>query len=127
MTFWDFFWTFFWFYVMISYLMILFSLIGDVFRDETLGGLAKAVWTLFLVFIPFLTALVYVVSRGRAMSEREAMREQRGKHAATSSPTTSPVQDIDKAKQLLDAGTISQPEFESLKSSAIRSTEVSHV
>lgn len=127
MTFWGFLWTLFWFYVMTSYLMILFTLIGDIFRDETLGGFAKAVWTLFLVFIPFLTALVYVISRGRAMTEREATGEQRGKHAANHGPTTSPVQDIEKAKQLLDAGAISQAEFESLKSSAIRSTEASHV
>ena len=127
MTFWDFLWTLFWFYVMISYLMILFTLIGEIFRDETLGGFAKAVWTLFLVFIPFLTALVYVISRGRAMTERETMREQRGKRAASHGATTSPVQDIEKAKQLLDAGAITQAEFESLKSTAIRSTEALHV
>jgi hypothetical protein len=68
--FWDLFWWFFWAFAFVAYLIVLFSILVDVFRDHTLNGWLKAVWILFLVFVPFITGLVYVITRGRGMAER---------------------------------------------------------
>jgi len=68
--FWDLFWWFFWVFVFVTYLIVLFSIIVDVFRDHTLNGWLKAVWLIFLIFVPFLTGVVYVIARGKGMAER---------------------------------------------------------
>ena len=74
MSFWDFLWFFFWTYIFISFIIILFQMFADLFRDRTLNGWAKALWIIFLVFVPFLGALIYLVVRGRGMAERQAAR-----------------------------------------------------
>jgi glycopeptide antibiotics resistance protein len=68
--FWDLFWWAFWAFVFVAYLIVLFWIVVDLFRDHTLNGWLKAVWLIFLVFVPFITGLVYIVTRGRAMAER---------------------------------------------------------
>lgn len=125
MNLWDFIWFVFWSYVFISYLMVLFGIIGDIFRDTTLNGWLKAVWIIFLVFVPVLTALVYLIVRGRGMSERQyaavsSLRSQQDAYIR-SVASSSPVDDIAKAKALLDAGSISQAEFNGLKARALGS------
>ena len=69
-------------FVFIAYLMALFSIISDLFRDRQLNGFAKAVWLLFLVFLPFITALVYLIARGKGMGER-AQRQAAAAQTAT--------------------------------------------
>jgi len=71
-TLWDFLTWFFWFYIAVSCICIFISLLIDVFRDDTLGGGAKALWVLFLVVFPFLGALVYLIARGGSMASRRA-------------------------------------------------------
>ena len=71
-NFWDFFAFFFWSYVVISLLVVLFAIVADLFRDRSLNGWAKAAWIVFLVFVPFIAAVVYIGTRGRAMDERKA-------------------------------------------------------
>lgn len=120
---WDLIWWFLTFFVFIAYLMALFSIIIDLFRDKKLNGFAKAAWLLFLVFIPFLTALVYLIARGKGMGERadhqsKQAREQADAYIRTVT-STSPTEEIARAKELLDSGTISQSEFESLKQAAL--------
>ena len=116
---------FFWIYVFIAYLMVLFSIIGDIFRDSELNGWLKAVWIIFLIFVPILTALVYLIARGRGMSQRSAataraMREAQDDYIRqTAGTTTSGVDDIAKAKSLLDSGAISPAEFQALKTKAL--------
>ncbi|TFD32707.1 PLDc N-terminal domain-containing protein [Cryobacterium cryoconiti] len=61
---WDILWLFFWSYVFIAYLTVLFMVLADIFRDQGLSGWGKAVWVLFLVFVPVLTAFAYLVTRG---------------------------------------------------------------
>jgi ABC-type multidrug transport system fused ATPase/permease subunit len=124
-NFWNFVWIFFWSFAFIAYLFALFAIIGDLFRDHTLNGWLKAVWIFFLIFVPFLTALVYLIARGNGMAER-SQKEARQYRAATdeyirqtAGTSASPADEIAKAKALLDAGTISQGEYDLLKSRAL--------
>src|SRR5215216_2208469 len=80
-SFWDIIWWFFWVFVFISYLMVLFNIVADLFRDHALNGWWKAVWIIFLIFVPFLTALVYLIARGKGMSERGAAQAKEYKAA----------------------------------------------
>ena len=124
-SFWDLFWWFFWVYVFIAYLMVLFSIIADIFRDHSLNGWLKAVWVIFLVFFPFLGALVYLIARGRGMAERsgrevqQARTEQDAYIRNVAGASSSSSDEIAKAKALLDAGTISQSEFDTIKAKAL--------
>ena len=129
MNFWNSFgdviWWFLWAFVFIAYLMALFAIIGDLFRDHKLSGWWKAVWIIFLIFVPFLTALIYLIARGNGMAERsqkEAKQYQAATDAyirQTAGAAASPSDEIAKAKALLDAGTISQAEYDQLKSKAL--------
>ena len=122
-SFWDVIWWFFWVYVFIAYLMVLFSIIADIFRDHTLNGWAKALWVILLVFFPFLGALVYLIARGRGMAERSGRAQQQARSETDNYirtvASTSSADEIAKAKALLDAGTITQSEFDLLKSKAV--------
>jgi ABC-type multidrug transport system fused ATPase/permease subunit len=118
-NFWNVIWVIFWSFAFVAYLFALFAVIADLFRDRKLNGWWKALWIIFLVFVPFLTVLVYLIGRGRGMAERGA-REQRQAQQATDQyikqvAGSSPADEIAKAKALLDAGTISQAEYDSLK------------
>lgn len=68
--------TMMWFFLWILWLMLLFHVIADIFRDDTLGGWAKAGWAVFVVVLPFLGVFVYLIVRGKAMGEREVARER---------------------------------------------------
>ncbi|QDZ14270.1 SHOCT domain-containing protein [Humibacter ginsenosidimutans] len=118
-NFWNVIWVIFWSFAFISYLFALFAVVADLFRDRKLNGWWKALWIIFLIFVPFLTVLVYLIARGRGMAERSA-KEQKQVQDATDSyikqvAGASPADEIAKAKALLDAGTITQAEYDSLK------------
>jgi hypothetical protein len=119
-TFWEIFWWFFIVYAFFAFLYALFIVIADLFRDHELSGWWKAVWIVFLAFVPFLTLLVYMIARGKGMAERSMQRARRDQEAADSYirevATASPTEEIAKAKALLDAGTISPDEFQRIKS-----------
>jgi hypothetical protein len=129
MTFWESFWTMigwiFWSFVFIAYLMALFSILVDIFRDDKLKGWAKAVWTIFLIFVPFITALVYLIARGGGMGERSAAAARANKTEADqyirSVAGNDPASQIEKAAQLLSSGAITQEEFRQLKAKALAS------
>ena len=123
-NFWSTVWLFFWCFAFVAYLFALFAIIGDLFRDHTLNGWWKALWIIFLIFVPFLTALVYLIARGRGMAERnlkEAARTQAAvdAHIREVTSTASPADEIAKAQALLDSGAISQDEFAHLKARAL--------
>lgn len=124
MNFWDFVVWVFWAYVFFAYLMVLFMIVADIFRDKELNGFLKAVWILFLVFVPFVTALVYLIARGRSMSARSAAsaqqaREETDTYIRTVAATPSAADEIAKAQGLLDSGSITQSEFDGLKARAL--------
>ena len=119
----DLIWWFLWAFVFITYLFALFAVIGDLFRDHKLNGWCKAVWIIFLIFVPFLTLLVYLIARGKGMSERGAAQAKEYKAAQDqyikSVAVASPSEEIAKAKSLLDSGAIKQAEFDHIKTKAL--------
>lgn len=121
---WAVIWLFFWIFAVMTYLMAMFNVIIDLFRDSSLNGWAKAIWVLFLVFLPFLTVLVYLVARGRGMAARrhgEALAAQAGaEQYIRELAGSSSAGEIEKAKSLLDAGVIDATEFAALKAKALR-------
>ncbi|MFE7505835.1 SHOCT domain-containing protein [Promicromonospora sp. NPDC057488] len=124
MDFWDFFWLMVYSFFFVAYLMVLFQIIADLFRDHELSGWWKALWIIFLIFLPVLTALVYLIARGRGMAERHAEGMKQAQQATETyirevATGPSPADQIASAKALLDAGTISPAEFERLKSKAL--------
>ncbi len=122
-NFWDLIWLIFSTFIFVAYLLILFQIIADLFRDSELGGGSKALWLIGLIFVPMLTALVYVIARGPGMSKRQLAAIQRNKSEADAYirqvAGKSPAEQIADAKALLDAGTINQEEFAKLKAKAL--------
>jgi hypothetical protein len=122
-NFWDVMWLILSTFVFVAYLMILFQIVADLFRDGELGGGSKAVWLIALVFLPMLTALLYVLVRGTGMAKRQRAALERSKTEAEDYirqvAGKSPVEQIADAKALLDAGTINQEEFAKLKAKAL--------
>lgn len=123
-NFWDFVWLLLMTFVLVAYLMVLFQIIVDLFRDKNLGGFSKAIWFIGLIFLPFLTALIYIIARGRGMSERQvaAFQEARAESEAyirSIAGGKSAAEQIAEAKALLDSGAISADEFAKLKAKAI--------
>ncbi len=111
-------------FVLVAYLLVLFQIIVDLFRDKNLGGFAKAVWFIALVFLPFLTALAYILFRGRGMSERQVAavhdaRAETDAYIRRIAGAKSPTEQIADAKALLDSGAINADEFARLKAKAL--------
>ena len=128
MSFWNIFWVFFWTFAFFAYLMVLFHILVDLFQDTSLSGWWKALWVVCLCFLPFLTALVYLLARGEGMAARQAVRAERARESTETyirsvSGSTSPAEEIAKAKALLEAGTISESEFTALKHRALTGNE----
>ncbi|PQZ53319.1 MULTISPECIES: SHOCT domain-containing protein [unclassified Microbacterium] len=123
-SFWDIIWWFFLAFIFISYLFALFAIIADLFRDRKLNGWWKAVWIIFLIFVPFLTALVYLIARGSGMAERSNAEAANARSAADAYiqqvAGSSPSEEIAKAKALLDSGTITAEEYNTIKAKVLR-------
>jgi hypothetical protein len=121
----DFFWLLLWAFVFSCYLIVLFQVFGDLFRDRDLSGWWKAVWIIFLIIAPFLSVLIYVIARGTGMAERrqESLGGGRRDEEVYVPPPVmkidNPAGQIATAQQLLDSGTISQTEFDQLKQKAL--------
>lgn len=124
-SFWDFFWFTISFFLLMAYLVVLFQILTDLFRDRDVSGWLKAVWVFFLILLPLLTSLVYLIARGQGMAERNlaavqsAQAETDAYIRQVSGSATSPAEQIHKAKELLDSGAITQQEYEALKAKAL--------
>ena len=124
MSFWDIIWFIFVSFAFIAYLMFMFHIIGDLFRDHTVSGWVKALWMICLIFFPFLTAIIYLIVRGKGMYERQsaainAARASQEEYIRNVAAPVSPADQIAQAKGLLDSGAISQAEFDALKAKAL--------
>jgi predicted PurR-regulated permease PerM len=123
----DIFWSVLWFFFLVIWIMILVNIVTDLFRDHTVSGIAKTLWIVFLIFMPFLAVIVYLIARGGGMAERSMTQQRRAQEhfasyvhsVAGSSATGGPADEIAKAKDLLDRGAIDQSEFEVLKAKAL--------
>lgn len=107
----------------VAYLIVLFHVVVDLFRDPQLGGGYKALWIIGLLFIPVLTLILYLLTRGGGMAERERAVYTQAKSDADAYirqvAGKSPAEQIADAKALLDAGTINEAEYAKLKAKAL--------
>lgn len=110
-------------FLFIAYLLLMSQIVIDLFRDRDLGGVSKGLWILALLLFPFIAALVYVVTRGRGMAHRfQAANERRRAEASAyirELAGTYSVDEISRAKALLDQGAIDKDEFVALKRKAL--------
>jgi len=122
-NFWDILWTTFLIFAFLAYLMVLFSIVTDLFRDRSLNGGFKALWIFFLVIAPYVTAFIYLISRGSGMAERQSELHERHRQAAghyvRDVAGTGVAGEIAHAKQLLDEGILTAEEFATLKAKAL--------
>ena len=115
----------FWFFIWIAALMVWFRCLWDLFGDSELSGWGKAGWAVLLIFVPWLGALIYLIARGRSMTERQlaAAAQQRADQEKyikqVASTSGGPADQIASAKALLDSGAITQAEFDALKAKAL--------
>lgn len=112
------------FFFFIIYFMMLFNVIGDLFRDPDMGGWGKTLWILFLLVVPLLSLLIYMITRGDGMAKRAVaaqaqMQEQMDDYVRKTAGGGDPAAQIAQAKSLLDSGAISQEEFDKLKAKAL--------
>jgi hypothetical protein len=110
-------------FLLVIWVWILITIMIDLFRDHEVSGWSKAAWVFFLIFVPFLTALVYLIVRGKGMRER-AIQHQADLQKASESyikqvAGTSPVDELHKLNDLREKGAISQEEFDSLKAKIV--------
>jgi hypothetical protein len=103
----------------VIWIWILITILSDLFRDHELSGWWKAVWVLFLVFIPFLTALIYLIARGNGMRERALKAQAEAKHHMDTyiqqQAHSSPADELHKLNELKQKGALSDEEFEKAK------------
>ena len=120
----DILWTMIIFFAWVSWLMILFRVIADVFRRHDTSGFAKAGWVLFVIVLPFLGVLIYLIAHGQEMGKRDveqsrAARAEFDDYVKTVAAPGGAAAEIEKAKQLLDSGAITQAEFDGIKAKAL--------
>ncbi len=124
-SFWDFFWIVVVSFLFVAYLMVLFHIVTDMFRDESMSGWAKAFWVVFLIFLPLFGSLVYLIARGSGMAERsmrdaQQFQDQQAEYIrSVAGGSADPVARLAQAKELLDSGAITQQEFDNLKSQTL--------
>lgn len=127
MSFWDVVWFIIISFAFVAYLMMLFWIFADLFRDRDLSGWVKAIWVVAMFIAPLITALVYLIARGKGMSERtarDAVEHQRRqdeyiRQVAGQSSGPSATEQISQARSLLESGAITQAEYDTLKAQAL--------
>jgi hypothetical protein len=120
--------TMLYFFLWIAWLFLLFRIILDIFRSHDLGGWGKALWTILILFVPFLGVLIYVIARGSSMQERDMQQARDSKQAMDryitetakgAAPASSPVDELTKLADLHKSGAINDDEFASMKAKVL--------
>ena len=110
-------------FFLVIWIWILITILTDLFRDHEVSGVAKAVWVFFLVFLPFLTGLIYLIARGGGMRERALAAERESKQQVDTyirdTAGTSPADELAKLGDLKAKGTITDDEFERMKAKLV--------
>jgi hypothetical protein len=117
---WDVFVSMFWFMLLFAWIALLIHIFSDLFRDRELSGGAKALWTVFLVFLPWLGALVYLIARGNSMNERarvaaEAQEANLRAYVRDAAGTTSAADELKKLAELRASGAITDADYDQAK------------
>ena len=122
----DLLFTMFWFFLFIAWIWLLISIFGDIFRSDDLSGGGKALWTLFVLFLPWLGVLVYLIARGGSMQERavknaaeQQKTQQQYIREVASSTGGSSAEELAKLAQLRDSGVLTEEEFQAQKAQAL--------
>jgi hypothetical protein len=120
-------WSMLVFFAWVMFFWLLFIVFGDLFRRHDIGGWGKAGWTVFVILLPFLGILVYLIAEGRSMGERRMQEVQQAQaqmdtYVRSVAGSGNSAEQIAKAKELLDSGAISQAEFEQIKAKALASS-----
>src|SRR3954452_17323914 len=123
----DVFWTMILFFTWVIWIWMIVAIFTDVFRRRDIGGFAKAAWVVFMIVLPFLGVLVYLIAQHDGMAERnaeraQAMQQQFDDQVRAVAASEGPAAEIEKAAKLRDAGTLSVPGFEPLKAKALAAT-----
>ena len=112
------------FFLWILWFWLLFTVFADIFRRRDISGLGKTGWILFCIFLPFLGVFIYLISQGQHMAERN-MAQVQAQQAATdqyvreTAGSAGAAGEIERAKNLLDSGAITQDEFNAIKQKAL--------
>jgi phospholipase D-like protein/putative oligomerization/nucleic acid binding protein len=120
----DVFWTMLVFFLWVAWFMLLFRVIGDIFRRRDIGGGGKTLWLIFVIVLPFLGVFIYLISQNDGIVERQleqaqAQRAQMDDYVRSVAPGAGAAAEIEKAKALLDSGAISQSEYDAIKAKAL--------
>ena len=129
MSLWDVLVSIFWFMLLFAWIWLLVSLLGDIFRDHTMSGWGKAAWTLFIIVIPWLGALMYIIVRGSSMHERDREQAQRRAEAyqrdvgwnSTPAQSSGPADQLATLADLHERGVLSAEEFAQAKARVLGS------
>jgi hypothetical protein len=118
------FWSFLWFFLFFIWLWLLIVVFSDIFRSKDLSGWAKAIWTIFVIIVPYLGVFVYLIARGHKMGEHAAADAQAQdaafrQYVQSVAPGSSPADELAKLAALKADGTISDAEYEQLKAKAL--------
>src|SRR5262245_22778317 len=111
-------------FLWIAWIFVLFKVIFDIFRRQDTSGWAKAAWVIFVIFLPFLGVLIYLIAQGGHMAERDvseaqARQQQFDAYVRETAGSGGATAEIEKAKALLDSGAITQAEFDAIKQKAL--------
>ena len=117
-------WTLLVFFAWVIWFWLLITVFADVFRRRDIGGGKKTLWIIFVIVVPFLGVFIYLISQSDEMAERNqsqarAQRAQMDDYVKTVAGSGGAAAEIEKAKQLLDSGAISQAEYDSIKAKAL--------
>jgi hypothetical protein len=117
-------WTMFVFFMWILWFWLLFTVFADLFRRHDVSGWGKALWVIFVIILPFLGVFIYLIAEGKGMGERNVKQAQQAQaqmdsYVRSVASTGGAADQISQAKSLLDAGTITQAEFDQLKAKAL--------
>ena len=117
-------WSMFVFFVWILFFWLLFTVFADLFSRHDISGWAKTGWTILVIVLPFLGIFIYLIAEGRGMGERnmkkaQSQQAQMDAYVRSVASSDSTTDQIAKGKELLDAGTITQAEFDQLKAKAL--------
>jgi hypothetical protein len=124
MGFWDFFWLMIYFFFLFIWIWLLIGIFGDIFRNKDLSGWSKAIWVVFVIFLPLIGILTYLIVHGSGMSERQmaqaaAVQEAQRAYIQQAAGGGSAADEIAKLNDLKNSGAITQEEFDAAKAKAL--------